>query len=85
MDKLVVKELIQQELTVKNLHHELNELLTNKQRRDQVEADYAELKQMLSEGGQASAKAAQSITRFLLAPLNRVKKRSPGRIQGRYT
>jgi len=71
MNKLVVKELIQQELTVNNLHHELNELLTNKLRRDQIEADYAALKQMLSEGGQAaSAKAAQSITRFLTSAVH---------------
>ncbi len=65
MNRLVVKELIQQELTVKNLHHELNELLTNQARREQLEADYAALKQMLSDGGQASAKAAQSIVRLL--------------------
>ena len=31
MDKLVVKELIQHELNVKNLEHELQELLTNEQ------------------------------------------------------
>jgi lipid A disaccharide synthetase len=52
------------------LHHELNELLTNKQRRDQVEADYAELTRLLSDGGQASARAAQSITRFLTSTGN---------------
>src|SRR4029453_4144359 len=34
MNKLVVNELIQAESTEKNLLHELNELLTNKQRRE---------------------------------------------------
>ena len=65
MNKLVVKELIQAELTEKNLHNELTELLTNKQRREQLASDYAALKQILGEGGQASAKAAQSVIRFL--------------------
>ena len=65
MNKLVVNELIQAEMTVKNLLHELNDLLTNKQRREQLERDYAALKQILGEGGHASANAAQSITGFL--------------------
>ena len=65
MNKLVVKELIQDELTVQNLQHELNELLTNNQRKEQLAADYAALKEILGERGHASAKAAQAITRFL--------------------
>ena len=65
MNKLVVNELIQDELTVKNLLHELNELLMNKQRQQQLASDYAALKQILGEGGHASANAAQSINRFL--------------------
>ena len=65
MDKLVVKELIQAELTEKNLLEELNELLTSKQRQEQLATDYAALRQILGEGGHASAKAAQTVTRFL--------------------
>ena len=65
MDKLVVKELIQDDMTVENLEHELNELLTNKERQTQLRSDYAALKRLLSEGGNASAKAAHSIVHFL--------------------
>ena len=65
MDKLVVKELIQEDMTVENLQHELHELLTNEQRKLQLQNDYATLKKLLSEGGNASAKAAKSIVHFL--------------------
>ena len=65
MDRLVVKELIQNDLTVENLKHELHELLTNEKRIAELKKDYAELKQILSEGGNASAKAARSIIHFL--------------------
>jgi lipid-A-disaccharide synthase len=70
MDKLVVKELIQNDLTVENLKQELQELLTNKERIAEIKKDYAELKKILSEGGPdsyhgASAKAAKSIIDFL--------------------
>lgn len=65
MDKLVVKELIQHDLTPENLRHELNELLHNPGRRQQLATDYKALKQLLGEGGHASAKAAASIVRFL--------------------
>ena len=65
MDKLVVKELIQNNFTIENLQQELEELLTNENRREQIQKDFAALKQMLSEGGNASAKAAASITQFL--------------------
>ena len=65
MDKLVVKELIQEDMTIENLKHELHELLTNDQRKKELNNDYAQLKHLLSEGGNASAKAAQSIVSFL--------------------
>ena len=65
MDKEVVKELIQNELTVKNLQHELNELLTNQTKQQQLAADYAQLKNILSEGGHASANAAGIINSLL--------------------
>jgi lipid-A-disaccharide synthase len=65
MDKLVVKELLQEKLTVENLKHELHELLTNEKRLNEIKKDYATLKKILSEEGNASAKAAKSITHFL--------------------
>jgi lipid-A-disaccharide synthase len=66
MDKLVVKELIQHDMNVKNLEHELHELLTNEQRISQLKKDYADLKNILSEKGNASSKAAQLIHDFTL-------------------
>lgn len=65
MDKLVVKELIQHELTVDNLYRELNELLNSETRKAQLARDYSELKRILSEGGHASHKAALSIVHYL--------------------
>ncbi len=65
MDKLVVKELIQHDLTPDNLEQELNELLNSPQRRQQLQTDYTDLKALLSKGGHASAQAADSIVRFL--------------------
>ncbi|MEO5648028.1 MAG: lipid-A-disaccharide synthase, partial [Chitinophagaceae bacterium] len=65
MDKLVVKELIQEDMTVENLKNELHNLLTNEDRKNELKNDYTQLKQLLSEGGNASAKAAQSILHFL--------------------
>lgn len=65
MDKPVVKELIQHNLTVENLKHELQEVLTNNIRIAEIRKDFAELKKLLSEGGNASAKAAGSIVEFL--------------------
>lgn len=65
MDKLVVKELIQDELTAANLVNELNELLHNQQRQTILQNDYANLKALLSSGGNASAKTAQTIVDFV--------------------
>jgi lipid-A-disaccharide synthase len=65
MDKPVVKELIQNELTVNNAVKELDELLSNEQRRLQLQADYQALKTLLSAGGNASANAAREITQFI--------------------
>jgi len=65
MDKPVVKELIQHELTVNNVKKELQELLTNTSRIEQLKADYTALKAILSQGGHASANAAKSISSFL--------------------
>ena len=65
MDKLVVKELIQDELTPENLRRELNDILCNTGRQQQLRIDYLNLKELLSQGGHASANAAQSILRFM--------------------
>lgn len=65
MDKLVVKELIQNNLTVSNLNTELNQLLADEKKLTQLKGDYASLKKLLSEGSDASAKAASSIFNFL--------------------
>ncbi|HVS98720.1 MAG TPA: hypothetical protein VHE54_19650 [Puia sp.] len=65
MDRLVVSELIQDQLTPENLRRELEDLLHNPARRARLEKDYRELKQLLSEGGHASANAARSIVQFL--------------------
>ena len=65
MDRLVVKELIQDELTPKNLKQELQQLLLDPARIDQLKKDYAALQELLGKGGHASAKAARSIVNFL--------------------
>lgn len=66
MDKEVVKEFIQENLTAENLKKELTELLTNRKRQQQIEKDYFTLKNLLKQGGNASANAAKSIYHFLV-------------------
>lgn len=65
MDKLVVKELIQDEMTASSLVSELQLLLNDEVKRKTLQQDYSALKKKLSEGGPASANAAASIYRFL--------------------
>jgi lipid-A-disaccharide synthase len=65
MDKEVVKELIQDELTTENLRRELDKLLHDSARLLQLRTDYAALKDLLGQGGHASAQAAASIVKFL--------------------
>jgi lipid-A-disaccharide synthase len=65
MDKLVVKELIQNDLTVKNLVSELKNLLENPNRQKQLANDYKQLKEVLLFKGNASENAAKSIYSFL--------------------
>lgn len=67
MDKEVVKELIQHQLTVSNITAELELLLTNEARQKELQKDYAELKQKLAADGDASAKAAASVYRMALS------------------
>ncbi len=61
MDKPVVRELIQDELTTANLVNELTELLNSQERKAALQADYTALKDLLSKGGHASAQAAKII------------------------
>lgn len=65
MDKPVVKELIQHELTVDNVKKELEELLTGTERIARLQEDYNALKEILSRGGNASVNAARVISNFL--------------------
>jgi lipid-A-disaccharide synthase len=67
MDKPVVKELIQNELTVKNLITELGSILQDQNKRTQILNDYTALQDILQQEGNASARAAQEIVGFLQA------------------
>jgi lipid-A-disaccharide synthase len=65
MDKEVVKELIQDELTPQNITKELNQILFDTLKRERIKYDYQQLKKLLSEGGKASANAARSMYEFM--------------------
>ncbi len=65
MDKPVVKELIQDEFNTDNLVTELNKILHDPATITTMKNDYAELKRILSEGGDASSRAAMEIIGFL--------------------
>ena len=64
MDKPVVKELIQHEMTAENCIKELKDILENHERKLQMQKDYADLKNLLSLGGHASANAAKIVYEF---------------------
>lgn len=61
MDKPVVKELIQQDMTVENIEAELKLLMEDRDRQEQISNDYSKLMRLLQEGGNASGKAAQAV------------------------
>jgi lipid-A-disaccharide synthase len=65
MDKLIVTELIQDELNVANLVNELNLLLNDEAHQKQLKSDYQALYEKLSKGGHASDQAAKIITDYL--------------------
>jgi lipid-A-disaccharide synthase len=65
MDKPVVKELIQNDMTSVNLVTELKQLLYDQEKINQLKADYAALKDLLSRGGHASANAAGIVFDFV--------------------
>ena len=65
MNREVVKELIQEQLTEQNITAELKKILYDVGKQLQLKEDYTALKYLLSQGGNASANAASSIYRFL--------------------
>lgn len=69
MDRLIVKELIQDDMNLNNLGQELKNLLAESPYRNRIETDYRELKSILRKGGNASAQAAESIWQFMQHPL----------------
>jgi len=64
MDREIVKELIQQDMTVENISKELSELLNNNQHREKIINDYKELKTKLGGVG-ASKRIAASMYQHL--------------------
>jgi lipid-A-disaccharide synthase len=65
MDRPVVRELIQDEMNAKNIVAELRKLLSDDETRKRIRKDYQELHDLLSEGGNASEKAARAIVDFV--------------------
>jgi lipid-A-disaccharide synthase len=65
MDREVVKELIQDELTVTNVTKELESILYNKEKIARIKDDYTSLRSLLQQQGNASEKAAAIIIDFL--------------------
>ncbi len=65
MDKEVVKELIQNDLTPEKITDELKKVLFDSDKREKMKEDYSQLKKLLSEGGNASKNAAESIYSFV--------------------
>jgi lipid-A-disaccharide synthase len=70
MNKEVVKELIQNDLTPQNITRELEKILFNAETRKRLHQDYHQLKQLLSEGGNASFNAAKIIYDFVCESKN---------------
>lgn len=65
MNKEVVKELIQNDLTEEKITSELKSVLFDLEKRSRIKADYFQLKKLLSKGGNASKNAAAIIDNFL--------------------
>ncbi len=65
MNKPVIKELIQDEMTPENISSELKKLLFDPATIQRIRKDYADLKNLLSQGGNAAEKAAGSIVKFV--------------------
>lgn len=67
MDKPVVTELIQHDFTVARAKAELEQLLFNRDKQEQIRKDYTALKSLLEQGGHASRTAAEAVYRFVTA------------------
>ena len=65
MEKPVVKELIQDEMNPENIVIELKKLLSDESTRIRIRKDYADLWALLSQGGNASEKAARLIVDYV--------------------
>jgi lipid-A-disaccharide synthase len=78
MDKPVVKELIQDEMNTENIVTELKKLISDIPTRDRINKDYAKLKALLSQGGNASEKAAASIVDFVQKVKSKTRSREIG-------
>lgn len=65
MDKLVVQELIQDEMNVKKIVAALKQLVSDEPTLRQLKKDYSDLWDLLGQGGNASEKAAASIVKFV--------------------
>jgi len=65
MDRPVVKELIQGDCTPEQVIRELRAVLHDQDRKAQIKNDYYELKQLLQQGGNASAQAAEAIVTMM--------------------
>ena len=64
MNKEVVKELIQNDMNVKQVHAALDQILHDQRVREKMLLDFRHLKDILRKGGNASANAAASIYRY---------------------
>ena len=64
MEREIVKELIQGQLNTRNLVHELNLIVGNKERLSQLHSDYQELREKLGDEG-ASRRAARLILEMI--------------------
>ncbi|HYC41150.1 MAG TPA: lipid-A-disaccharide synthase [Chitinophagaceae bacterium] len=65
MDKMVVKELIQNDLTIENLTREVRELLHNETRISVMKKDFADLRKLVEAETNTSARVARSIVDYL--------------------
>ncbi|MFM7672257.1 MAG: lipid-A-disaccharide synthase [Bacteroidota bacterium] len=65
LNKLVVREFIQEEMNEQNLRNELQALLQEEEKRKKMKADFQELRTLLEAGGSASDNAARIIVRTL--------------------
>ncbi|WP_262712452.1 glycosyltransferase family protein [Arachidicoccus ginsenosidivorans] len=65
MDRLVVEELIQDDFNETSLKKALSSILEDPAVRSRMKKDYAQLKEILSAGGNASDNAATQILEFI--------------------